>query len=81
MSSRRHHGPNVEDPWARQRGLRDLEMDELRRQLQKVQQCLARYEDGEGIDDDSSKSLDDENPFHNDGHEESSNESSHYSHV
>ena len=40
MVSCRQHGQNVEEPRASERDRRDFEMDEIRRQLKEVQECL-----------------------------------------
>ena len=61
MAGHRHQGYNMED---RDEGHTNFEMDELRRQLQELQQWLKQYENqGWGARHHDSES-DDENPFH-----------------
>ena len=44
MVSCRQHGQNVEVPRASERERQDFEMDEIRRQLKEVQECLDSIE-------------------------------------
>ena len=61
MAGYRHQGYNMED---HDEGHMSFEMDELRRQLQELQQRLKQYENqGRGARHYDSES-DDENPFH-----------------
>ncbi|XP_042432727.1 uncharacterized protein LOC122019314 [Zingiber officinale] len=72
MAGRRRKGPNDEDPQARQRNLRDIELEDLRRQVQQLEQRLARgkhreYDvDGHDSDGGSTNNDVDFNPFHDD---------------
>ncbi|XP_042437074.1 uncharacterized protein LOC122023042 [Zingiber officinale] len=72
MAGRRRKGPDDEDPQARQRNLRDIELEDLRRQVQQLEQRLARgkhreYDvDGHDSDGGSTNNDVDFNPFHDD---------------
>ena len=71
MAGHRHQGYNMED---HDEGHTNFKMDELRRQLQELQQRLEQYENqGRGARHHNSES-DNENPFHR-AHSHSSGES------
>ena len=65
MAGRRRRVPNDDEAGGRERDLRDIEMDDLRRQVQQLQQRLERYENQEHDEiHHESQNEEEINPFH-----------------
>ena len=74
MAGRRKRGPNADGPATRERDLRDIELDHLRRQVQQLTERLQYWEPvgGDGHVSEGDSSDNETNPFHNKHDEESS---------
>ena len=80
MACHRRRGPNVDSPPARERDLHEVEVTDLRRQLQQLQQRLEHYEPfGSHHDSDGESSHhENENPFYRERSKASSAEHVHH---
>lgn len=75
MAGRRRRVPNDNEAGGRERDLRDIEMDDLRRQVQQLQQRLEHYENQEHDEiHHESQNEEEINPFHQALSESSSEE-------
>ncbi|KAG6517955.1 hypothetical protein ZIOFF_021355 [Zingiber officinale] len=84
MDGRRRQRSNGDDPVARQRDLCDIELDDLRRQVQQLEQCLVHSEplehDVEGHDSEANyanKGMS-FNPFHDNGNDDTKDDEEPY---